>query len=291
MKSMTGFGRGEASSDGVTWSVEAASVNRKQLEVAVSLPRDLAELEATVRNEVAAIASRGRVSITIRATAAARSNSALRVDTALAREYLAAARQLATELGLSDDLQLRDALRWPGVMEAESTAADAAAAWPQIKPAVQAALSHLVIMRTAEGAALRADIEGRLATVDSLLSQIKDRAGTVLEHHRKALHQRLGEAGLVLNLDDERLIKELVIYSDRCDISEELARAHSHLAQFATYIASAEPVGRSMDFLTQELSREINTMGSKANNAELAHLVVHTKTEIEKVREQIQNVE
>lgn len=291
MKSMTGFGRGEARADGITWSVEAASINRKQLEVVASLPRELAELEVQVRNEVSALASRGRVQVTIRSDTPGGSSEALKVNKALAAQYLAAAREIAGELQLPEEIKLTDTLRWPGVLELQRTEVDAEAAWPLIKQALDQALAQLIAMRSAEGANLKQDIQSRLSLIASVLEQIRERASIVIEHHRRALHQRLAEAGLVIDLNDERLVKELLVFADRCDISEELARAASHLVQFDKYLASTEPTGRSLDFLTQELFREFNTMGSKANHAELSHLVVEAKTEIEKIREQIQNVE
>jgi len=291
MKSMTGFGRGEAREGGVTWSVEAASINRKQLEVVVSMPRELADLEVQVRNEVSALASRGRVQITIRSDSPGGSSESLKVNAALATQYLAAAKEIASQLGLTDEIKLTDALRWPGVMELQRTEVDASSAWPLIKQALDQALAQLLAMRQSEGANLKQDVENRLQHIATLLEQIRDRASGVVEHHRRALHQRLAEAGLVVDLNDERLVKELLVFADRCDISEELARAASHLAQFHKYLASNEPTGRSLDFLTQELFREFNTMGSKANHADLSHLVVEAKTEIEKIREQIQNVE
>jgi uncharacterized protein (TIGR00255 family) len=160
-----------------------------------------------------------------------------------------------------------------------------------IEKALDAALAQLITMREAEGAHLMGDIESRLQILAGLLDAIARLAPQVTEQHRKLLRQRLEDAGVPLPLDDERLVKEIALFSDRCDVSEELTRAASHLKQFRAYLAAREPMGRSMDFLTQELAREFNTIGSKANNAEIAHLVVAAKTEIEKVREQVQNVE
>ena len=146
-------------------------------------------------------------------------------------------------------------------------------------------------MRSTEGASLRSDIEVRLAQVESLLGSIRAKASTVPEHQRKVLRQRLEDAGLPLPLDDERLVKEIALFADRTDISEELTRAASHVQQFRSYLASDTPAGRSLDFLLQEFFREFNTMGSKCNNAEIAHHVVTAKTELEKIREQVQNAE
>ena len=288
---MTGFGRGEASANGITCSVEMASVNRKQLEVSVNLPRELADLEPTLRNEVATRASRGRVQVSVKLDTSAGEVSRLSVDSALAAEYLKAARELAASLHLPDEITLRDVLRWPGVTDLSRTELDLEAITPLVTSATSQALTQLIATREAEGTALKLDLEQRLQKVQDLLEQITSVSSGVVEHHRKALHQRLAEAGLVVDLNDERLVKELVLYSDRCDISEEITRARSHVLQFQNYLAGDQAVGRPLDFLMQEFGREFNTMGSKANHAALAHLVVEAKTEIEKIREQVQNIE
>ena len=291
MKSMTGFGRGEAQREGVTWSVECSSVNRKQLEVAVNLPRELAELETSVRTEVSAVVSRGRVNIAVRKEAAATSADAVRVDHMLASHYFHAMHTLALKLEIPAEIALSDITRLPGVMNLAQTEIAAEEAWPAIQEALTAALKQLTVMRTTEGASLRADIESRLRTIESLLESIRIKAATVPENQRKLLRQRLEEAGLPLPLDDERLVKEIALFADRTDISEELSRAASHVKQFRAYLDADAPAGRSLDFLLQEFFREFNTMGSKCNNAEVAHNVVTAKTELEKIREQVQNAE
>jgi uncharacterized protein (TIGR00255 family) len=291
MNSMTGFGRGDAAGEGVTWCVEVSSVNRKQLEVVANLPRELAELEPLVRAEVSACCSRGRVAVQVRCDTGAAGAATVKLNEPLAQQYANEARRLAASIGLAPDFTLADAMRWPGVLESERAAPDAATAQPCIQAALEAALKQFIAMRQTEGANLQADIESRLASIASLLTAIEARAGEVTALYRKALQQRLQDAGLPVDLNDERLIKEIALFADRCDISEETSRARSHLAQFAKYIAAKEALGRNMDFLSQELFREFNTMGSKANNAELAHLVVAAKTEIERIREQVQNVE
>ncbi len=291
IRSMTGFGRGEAAG----WVVECASVNRKHLEVALSLPRELAsaELEADLKQRVQARVARGRVQVQLRAADSAKnSSSAVRLDAAAAAAYVEQARALGASLGVSGELTLSDLLRLPGVTQAAPDEAAAAAFDPEpVRTALEAALSAMIAMREAEGEHLRADLTARLDEIASLLERIRALAPQVAERHRAALRQRLTEAGLDLPLDDERLVKEIALYADRCDISEEIARAGSHLQQFRQNLAAGGPVGRPLDFLTQEFGREFNTMGAKANHAELAHHVVAAKTELEKIREQIQNVE
>ncbi|MFM2166233.1 MAG: hypothetical protein RIS79_604 [Verrucomicrobiota bacterium] len=292
MKSMTGFGRGEARRDGVSWSVECASVNRKQLEAAVSLPRELSELEAQVRNLVAASVSRGRVNVTVRSESAAEgSANAVNVDHALAQQYYHALHALALKLEIPAEVSLHDLMRLPGVVGLQQAESSAEQAWPLIEEAVSAALKQMNAMRETEGAHLREEMESRLSRIEGLLASIREKAAIVPETQRKLLRQRLEDAGLPLPLDDERLVKEIALFADRTDISEELSRAASHVKQFRTYLASREPVGRSLDFLLQEFFREFNTMGSKCNQAEIAHHVVTAKTELEKIREQVQNVE
>ncbi len=292
MKSMTGFGRGEARRDGVSWSVECASVNRKQLEAAVSLPRELSELEAQVRNLVAASVSRGRVNVTVRSESASEgSANAENVDHALAQQYYHALHALALKLEIPAEVSLHDLMRLPGVVGLQQAETSAEQAWPLIDEAVSAALKQMNAMRETEGAHLREEMESRLSRIEGLLASIREKAVTVPETQRKLLRQRLEDAGLPLPLDDERLVKEIALFADRTDISEELSRAASHVKQFRTYLASSEPVGRSLDFLLQEFFREFNTMGSKCNQAEIAHHVVTAKTELEKIREQVQNVE
>jgi len=288
---MTGFGRGEARGEGVTWSVECGSVNRKQLEVAVNLPRELAELENAVRTEVATAVSRGRINVAVRREAASAQADAVRIDHALAAHYFHAMHTLALKLDIPPEISLTDITRMPGVVTQAQTEIATEDAWPPVQEALTAALKQLNAMRAAEGVSLRADIESRLRLIESLLESIRVKAATVPEHQRKLLRQRLEDAGLPLPLDDERLIKEIALFADRTDISEELTRAASHVKQFRAYLDADAPAGRSLDFLLQEFFREFNTMGSKCNNAEIAHHVVTAKTELEKIREQVQNAE
>ncbi len=288
---MTGFGRGEARREGVIWTVECSSVNRKQLEVAVNLPRELSELEATVRTQVSAAASRGRVNVQVRSQLANATTDAVQVNQALALQYQLALNALALQLDVAGQVTLQDVARMPGVLSLQQSETTAEDAWPLISEALTVALQQMTAMRDAEGVSLRADIESRLAVIESLLVSIREKAATVPEHQRKMLRQRLEDAGIPLPLDDERLIKEIALFADRTDISEELSRAASHVKQFRAYLSGKEPAGRSLDFLLQEFFREFNTMGSKANNAEIAHHVVTAKSELEKIREQVQNAE
>jgi uncharacterized protein (TIGR00255 family) len=214
-----------------------------------------------------------------------------RVDETVAAKYLEALRAMSTRLGISADLSLSELIRLPGVLVNEARETIAEEIWPTLHAALAAALDQFIAMRMAEGDNLREEMDRRLATIESLAAKIAEKAPSVPEHQRAVLRQRLEQSGLPLPLDDERLLKEIALFADRTDISEEISRAASHLKQFRSYLSSGEPVGRSLDFLVQEFFREFNTMGSKCNNAEIAHHVVSAKTELEKIREQIQNVE
>jgi uncharacterized protein (TIGR00255 family) len=285
MNSMTGFGRGEAVADGVVWRAEISSVNRKALELVVHLPRDVVDLETPLRNRLADKLSRGRVQCSITADRGSGTGATLRLDEALARQYA----QHLHKLGFRSDVS--DPTRWPGVFSLEQTGLSAEQAQPYIEQAVDAALLQLLAMRRAEGDNLKSDISARLDSLTDMLRTARESSPQIVRRSREALRQRLADAGLPLPLDDERLVKEIVLFADRCDISEELTRAESHIAQFRHYMGSGEPAGRALDFLCQELFREWNTTGSKANDAALAQTVVRAKTELEKIREQVQNIE
>jgi uncharacterized protein (TIGR00255 family) len=266
-------------------------MNRKQLEISINLPRDLHDLETQIRNQIAAACSRGRINVSLRGDRPTTEDAMPRLDEAVAARYLEDLRGMSARLGISAELSLSELIRLPGVLVNESRETVAEEIWPVVQVALTAALEQFIAMRKAEGDNLREEIEMRLATIETLAAKIAEKAPSVPEHQRAVLRQRLEQAGLPLPLDDERLLKEIALFADRTDISEEISRAASHLKQFRSYMVSGEPVGRSLDFLVQEFFREFNTMGSKCNNAEIAHHVVSAKTELEKIREQIQNVE
>lgn len=292
MNSMTGFGRGESATDGWRCVVEISSLNRKQSDIEVRLPREWQALESDVRKIVGTNVSRGRVNVQVAIELPAGSSAALKVDYGLAKAY-------ATELnGLNavhfpcGILNAECLLRAPGVFTlAESTQLPIETVRPQVTVAVQVALTQWNEAKAREGAHLQADIESRLATLRSLLQGIAAEAPNVAMYHREAMGKRLAEAGLALPIDDDRLLKEIAFFADRCDIAEEISRLEGHLVEFSRLLHGADVSGRAMDFLTQEMHRELNTMASKASNATIAHLVVSGKTEVERIREQVQNAE
>lgn len=288
---MTGFGEGQASASGIRVTVEVSSVNRKQLDINVNLPRNLVTLDAQVQKLVRAEFSRGRVSGIVRVEAADGSTGAVKIDAKLASQYVEGIRKTASKLKLSDDLGAETIARLPGVVSVEQENLDADHASAVLDLAMAQALKGLAKMRATEGKALEKDLRDRLAMLEEMKKAIGKLSPTVVAAYREKLFQRLEEAGLEEIASDERIVKEIALFADRCDISEELTRLKSHLAQARKLLRSTEPVGRTLDFLCQELFREINTVGSKANEVEITRLVVNFKTELERIREQVQNIE
>jgi uncharacterized protein (TIGR00255 family) len=290
---MTGHGRGEAVADGHKVTVELSSVNRRQGEVSVHLPREIEPLEARIRNELNRQVSRGRlmVKVTLHVTGKEASGR-FRLNLGLARAYVRELRHLAKDLGLDGAVTLEMVARAPGVLQADDSWAEADRYWPLVSEALGRALAGLVRMREREGAHLERDLKRRVAALRRLVAKIGREAPKVVARYREALRERIASAGVEPpGTEDERLLKELVYFADRSDIAEELTRLGSHFQQFEDCLKSGEPVGRTLDFLAQEMNREVNTIGSKANDSVISREVVQLKAELEKFREQAQNVE
>jgi uncharacterized protein (TIGR00255 family) len=293
MKSMTGYGRGECARDGFKVTVETSSVNRKQAEIYANLPRELELLEPQVRDVINRHVARGRVTARITLHAAGGKLSAkMHINVPLAKAYAAELAKLSKQLKLAGEVTLDQVVRAPGVFQTDEELADAEDLWPAVEKALQQAVAALVKMREREGAHLAKDLTTRIGNLRQAVENIEKQAPLTAENYRRQLLERIKNAG-VENIapDDERLLKEIVLFADRSDISEELTRLQSHFQQFADCCRSKEPVGRTLDFLAQEMNREINTIGSKANDAVISREVVTLKAELEKFREQAQNVE
>jgi uncharacterized protein (TIGR00255 family) len=290
---MTGYGRGERTQEGYKIVTEISTVNRKQAEVNVYLPRELEPLEARVRTEVYKRMARGRVTVRISLHI---SESALvshaQVNTTLAKAYARELRKLAGELKIDSEVTLDMLVRAPGVFQTDTALTDADYFWPGVEASLIPALEGCVIMRTREGAHLSKDLKARVATMRKAVQKVKKEAPAMVERYRNQLRERIKNAGLPLPPEeDERLQKEIIYFADRSDITEEITRLESHFKQFDQCAKVEEPVGRTLDFLAQEIHREVNTIGSKANDTVITREVVLLKTEIDKFREQVQNVE
>ncbi|MEJ6571656.1 MAG: YicC/YloC family endoribonuclease [Akkermansiaceae bacterium] len=291
MHSMTGFGRAEHATSKIAARVEASSVNRKQGEVVVQLPRAYAELEAGIRKMALQKLSRGRVSISIQLERPDSVTDTIRINASRARALETAFTELSDAIDRPVQASSADFLRTPNILEFDDEPADPDQALRAITPAVEGALDQMISMRANEGQHLHDDTESRISTLEGIANEIVSHAPSVLTRYRENLHRRLTESGLEIDLDDDRVMKEIGLFADKCDITEEVTRLRSHFEKFREYLALDEPVGRPLDFLCQELNREFNTIGSKANDATLAQLIVNAKTELEKIREQVQNVE
>src|SRR2546426_5589502 len=288
---MTGYGRAEIHHDGTKFSVELNSVNRKQSDIVINLPRDLAELEPRIRQTINESISRGRTNANITFHSGRNGARHLALDTELARSYHEAMRSLQKELNAPGEITIGAILQAPGVMRLPEQVVNAEEAWPAIDRALRAALADLIKMREREGRHLAKDLIHRLKAMRKKLKEIRALHPDVVKKYRSALLDRIQKAGLPIPSDDERIIKEITFFADRADISEELTRLESHLAQFAHHLRKNEPVGRTLEFITQEIFRELNTLGAKSNDAGISQHVVACKSELEKIREQIQNLE
>jgi len=288
---MTGYGRGEVVHAGRKFSVELNSVNRKQSDIVINLPRDLAELEPRIRQTINEKISRGRTNATIALHSSPNGARNLALDTELARSYHEAMRALQKELNAPGEITISTILQAPGVMRFPEQALDAEQAWPAIDRALRGALADLIKMREREGKHLAKDLIHRLKAIRRKLNEIRAVHPDVVKRYRAVLLDRIQKAGLPIASDDERLLKEISFFADRADVSEELTRLESHLAQFAHHLRSKEPVGRTLEFITQEMFRELNTLGAKANDAAISQRVIACKAELEKIREQSQNLE
>ena len=293
LTSMTGRGAAAAAGRLAPLEVELSSVNRKQLDVDVGLPRFLAAYESRVLETVQGRLSRGRITGEIRVTWAEAAQAAgAKVDLGLARAAVGALRAAARKLDVPDDLKASDLLALPGLVSFAHGERDLEALWPTVRQALEAALAKLQAMRKKEGAALGRDLRARLGTLRKLVGEIAARAPGVVETYRANLLKRIAAALPGSDLAaDERLLREVALFADKADVAEELVRLASHFRQAEDALKAGGVVGRALDFLVQEMGREINTIGSKANDAEIARRVVAAKAELERFREQVQNVE
>ncbi len=290
---MTGYGRGECSQDGFKITVELSSVNRKQSEIAVALPREMEMLEAQIRDLINRYIARGRLNVRVGLHAGVSKLAArMHLNVPLAKAYAAELGRLARQLKLPGPVTLDQLVRAPGVFQTDEEIVEEEDFWPAVEMALKRALAALVRMRRREGAHLLKDLTRHIEAMRRATARVQKHAPQVAEHYREQLLERIRNSGLETPApDDERLLKEIVYFADRSDISEELSRLQSHFQQFADCRKAKEPVGRTLDFLAQEMNREVNTIGSKANDSRISREVVILKAELEKFREQAQNVE
>lgn len=290
IKSMTGYGKGEANGPAGRCVVEIRTVNHRYGEVTVKLPRSFLAYEHDLRKAAGSRIKRGKADLFVQWEEAAGAAQVPPVNLAAARGYQAAFLELARELRLSPEIPLSLIVGQRNVLQ-EAAGEEQPDLLPQVLQAVQAALDAHDTMRLREGEALERDLRERRQGLAELVVQVTERAPLVVEEYQVKLQQRLVKLLNDTELDPQRLALEVALMADRCDVTEELVRLQSHFVQFDEALALAEPVGRKLDFLMQELNREVNTIGSKANDATVTALVVQLKAELERMREQVQNIE
>ncbi|MEN8141775.1 MAG: YicC/YloC family endoribonuclease [Thermodesulfobacteriota bacterium] len=292
-RSMTGFGRGDhVAADGQnSWTVEVKSVNHRFLDVKVKMSKELLALEEKIKKEVATTFSRGHVDVII--TTSGSSASELRVDHNLAQDYCHQLIDLRKQLGLvtENDSLISLVATFPGVMSQSQKEVDAEECWQGLRPALGQALQDNLAMREQEGANLAADLKERLAAFTGAVERVEGQLPEIIAQRQQSLKERLERLLDEVDLDPARLAQEVVILTDKADVTEELIRLRSHISQFLSYLGSPEPSGRKLDFLLQEFLREVNTLASKINNSQVAVESVEMKNSTEKIREQVQNLE
>ena len=293
VRSMTGFGRAEVTGESIAVTVEARSVNHRHLDVAVRLPRALAFLELDARRLVQARLERGRVDVTVQVTPLTGSaTQRVQVDGGLARAYLARAQALAAELGVASAPALEWLLERPGVMRLEDAEpVEPSAPWPLLERALTQALDDLVERRAAEGERLAEALRTLHADLGAAVDSMAIRAPASSARREQRLRERLRDLLADSAIDETRILTEAAIWAEKSDVTEELARLRAHLAEFSLALDKGGPVGRALDFLVQELNREVNTVGSKADDLELSQSALVARSVLEKIREQVQNLE
>lgn len=288
---MTGFGTGRARAGEEELSVEVRAVNHKHLEVKVRLPRELTALEAAVLKAVRARCVRGAVDVGVRRSASTASGAVPTVDQAMAQAWREALRAVARAVELADVPTAAQIANQPGVVRMEEPVTDLAVAEGALDRALAEALDALVAMREREGRALESDLSTRLARVATLAAEVAALAPRTVEAYRARLHERVAELLKGAPVDEARLVQEVALFAERTDVAEEATRLQAHLDAFRGFLGASEPAGRRMDFLVQEMHREVNTTGSKSQSTEISTRIVELKAELERIREQVQNVE
>lgn len=291
IKSMTGYGRGEAQGLHKQFTVEIKSVNHRYLEVFIRQPRQYAMLEENIRRFVQKFLQRGRIDIFIKVEELGEKKPEIKVDKEIAVAYHKSLKDLADNLQISPDINVFQLVSLPEVIKLEEIEDDIEQVWKILQIALAQGLEKLVEMRKTEGESLKKDLLQRVDLLHRISDLIYQRSPLVVEEYRQKLQNRIQDLLKDYQLDENRLNQEVVYFADKSSITEEIIRLRSHFQQFSKSMTLDEPVGRKLDFLVQEMNREMNTIGSKANDVEIAQLVVDGKSELEKIREQIQNIE
>jgi uncharacterized protein (TIGR00255 family) len=291
LKSMTGYGRAEGETGLGKVLVETRSVNHRYSDINIKLPRQLASFETRIKELIRSYVSRGRVDVSLKIDSGEGEKTQLSVDLHLARQYYGALQALKENLQLKDEVTLSMLAGAKDLIKAKEEVGDIELYWQEMIPVFKESLLELDRMKRSEGEVLGKDLQNRLESIRQLLQEIKHFFPLRLEAYQNRLRERIRSLLSGIEVDPNRFQQEVAFMAERADVTEEIVRMDSHLAQFALLLRGEEPVGRKMDFLLQEIHREVNTISAKANNAEISQRVVEIKSELEKIREQVQNIE
>lgn len=288
---MTGYGRGETASVDKQITLEVKSVNHRFLEIVVRMPRQLSALEERIKKTVQDRVSRGRIDIFVSLEETGEKKRLVKVDKELGLAYYNSLKELANSLEIPENFDIVRMSTLPGLLTIETEEDNIEEIWQMVQAALTKALDSLIEMRTVEGEKLATDLLNRRNIIADYVARIEERSSIVVSEYKEKLSQRVQELLGDIQIDEQKLANEVAFFADRASIAEELVRLESHLSQMIDIVKSNNSVGRKLDFLVQEMNREINTIGSKANDIEISHAVVEVKSELEKVREQVQNIE
>ncbi len=291
IKSMTGFGRAQSTVDGMTVTVELKSVNHRYFEFSARVPRNYGFLEEKLKSFVNATVARGKTECYVSIENPENDEVEVTVNTALARGYAAAIRSLSDLVGTNEQPTAAQLSRFPDVLTVHKAEPDEERVWNAVQQTAQLALEQFIAMRQTEGEKLRADILSHADRIAQLVAFAESRSPQTVCEYNEKLHRRMAELLGDANVDEQRLLTEAAIFADKVAVDEETVRLHSHLSQLHDFLGADDPIGRKLDFLVQEINRESNTIGSKAQDVEIAKAVIDIKAEVEKIREQVQNIE
>ena len=291
LKSMTGFGRSKYEIEGREYAVEIKSVNNRYSDINIKMPRSISFLEEKVKKTITNSISRGKVDVFVNFTNNSEKGKKIKINTELAKQYIEELRNLQKETEVIDNMGIMDICKMPEVLNLKTEEDDEEVLWQELLECLNNAITSFIFMRENEGTKIREDLERRIACVKDKIEEISKISSGLVEEYVVKLEKRVNELLKTSVVDETRLAQEIVIYSDKCSVEEELTRLRSHISQFLNLLSETNPIGKKLDFLIQEMNRETNTIGSKANNLEITNLVVDIKTEIENIREQVQNIE
>ena len=291
IRSMTGFGRSKYENEEREYTVEIKSVNNRYSDISIKMPRNLSSLEEKIKKQITTAISRGKIDVFITFINNSEKGKNIKINTELAKMYIKELKQLAKEGEIIDNINVTEVIRLPEVLNISLENDDEELILSELTVCTKNAIDSFIAMRETEGLKIKEDLQNRINIISKKIDKINSISTGLVEEYVVKLEKRINDILKTSVVDETRLAQEIVIYSDKCSIEEEITRLRSHILQFTNLLETSGPIGKKLDFLVQEMNRETNTIGSKANSLEITNLVVDLKTEIENIREQIQNIE